>query len=107
MAAWINKPKKKKRNYTHCENRKIRQSFYNTSEWHTLRGQYISEHPLCEKCLKEGKTVPVAHIHHKVSFMKGLNDVDRWRLFLDVSNLQALCVQCHLDEHKAKKYGDL
>lgn len=57
------------------------------SEWRRIRNAYISEHPLCEKCLEEGRYVPAQEVHHKLPLDHGGTHAD--------SNLMALCKPCH------------
>ena len=33
-------------------------------EWVKIRARYVSEHPLCEMCLKEGRYKPMEEVHH-------------------------------------------
>jgi len=35
--------------------------------------------------------------------MRGNNDRERWTLFTDETNLQALCKKCHIEIHKQLK----
>ena len=57
----LQKPKKKKRK-KNCSNGSSK--LYNLPEYKKLRAAYIMEHPLCEMCLKEGKTTPIQEVHH-------------------------------------------
>ena len=47
---------------------------------------------LCERCRKEGLTVPARIVHHKHHLRGG-------GLKLSQSNLEALCAKCHNNEH--------
>lgn len=91
--------------------RKERQAVYNTKEWRALRQVVLMEHPLCEDCLKEGKTTLSAEVHHKKSFMKfEANDPRRMQYAYDKDNCVALCKQCHIYRHHPElkdinKYG--
>lgn len=100
----IYKPKKNKQrdnNQYDADRRKI----YNSVRWRRLRAWKFTCNPLCENCLKEGKTVPAEDIHHIVSFMS--TDDPQQRLFLayDFDNLMSLCKQCHQNIHNKKKGG--
>lgn len=80
--------------------RKERQLIYNTKRWKDLRKLFVQAHPLCEKCLKEGKITPTENIHHILSpFAPGLTPEERDRRAYSWSNLMALCVECHIKEH--------
>lgn len=37
---------------------------YNTTRWRNLRNAYLMEHPLCERCEKEGRITPATDVHH-------------------------------------------
>lgn len=90
----INKPKKKQQknnNQYDADRRKI----YNSERWRRLRAWKFACDPLCELCLKDGKTVPAEDIHHIVSFMSTDNPVQRSYLAYDYENLMSLCKQCH------------
>ena len=101
-----------KREQRHLE----RQELYQSKRWKELRKLYYQEHPLCERCLKEGKITPAENIHHKLSpFVKGLTPEEKERRAFDWSNLMAVCVECHIKEHlkdeltmkdKLEKYKD-
>ena len=55
--------------------------------WKRIRDSYISEHPLCEKCLERGKLTPAEEVHHILPLSRGGTHVR--------SNLMALCHICH------------
>jgi len=57
-------------------------------QWRKVRAQYLAEHPLCEKHLEEGKTVPAYDVDHIIPLSQGGER-------LDPDNLQALCRRCH------------
>lgn len=82
--------------------RKERQKIYNTDRWRKLRLNYLSQHPLCEECLKKGIIRSAKDIHHIISFMTTDDMCERERLAFDSSNLQALCRECHNKEHNKK-----
>lgn len=63
--------------------------FYCSTEWRRLRASVLASHPLCEDCLKTGRTTAAAHVHHK------LPRKERPDLALDRDNLEALCQPCH------------
>ena len=77
--------------------------YYNSKAWHILRNLYIREHPLCELCLKEGKTTPAEEVHHINAFLNGWNDEAKWQLLLDKGNLMSLCKPHHKEVHKGSK----
>lgn len=62
--------------------------------WKRLRDRYAHKHPLCERCLKEGRYVTVEEVHHIVPFSEGGAN--------DESNLMSLCRSCHEKIHHAR-----
>ena len=73
-------------------------SFYQSKAWKSTRGAYLKYRDYeCERCGKRAKIV-----HHKMHITpKNINDT---RITLDWKNLEALCQECHNDEHlKYKK----
>lgn len=98
----IIKPKKqilKTNNMYDRERRKI----YNSERWRSLRAWKFANSPLCELCLKEGKTVVAEDIHHIVSFMSTDDPYQRKQLAYDYDNLLSLCKKCHQAVHNTKK----
>ena len=57
--------------------------------WRKVRAAYLRRHPLCVKCLAEGRYVTATVVDHIVPH-RG-NPLLMW----DVSNYQALCKPCH------------
>lgn len=99
---WINEPKKKRKR--ECFNLTTStsiggNSMYHTPQWTRLRDMYIHEHPLCERCLANGRSIAAEEVHHKKPFSTGATIDERWSLLLDVNNLMALCKDCHHTIH--------
>ena len=59
--------------------------------WKRIRDRYASKHPLCEKCLEEGRLTPVEEVHHIVPISKGGDHME--------GNLMSLCQSCHNKIH--------
>lgn len=59
--------------------------------WKRIRDRYASEHPLCEKCLKEGRLTPTEEVHHIFPISRGGTHAR--------DNLMALCQSCHTKIH--------
>lgn len=78
----------------------ISQKIYNSTLWKKLRNSYIAEHPLCERCLAEGRVTPAVACHHVQPFLSGSTYQEQINLAYDVSNLMAVCSQCHKDLHQ-------
>ena len=55
--------------------------------WKRIRDRYALEHPLCEKCLDEGRVTLMDEVHHLLPVSRGGTH--------DRSNLMALCRSCH------------
>lgn len=81
--------------------------YYDSKQWKSLRNNYYRLHPLCEMCLEEGITTPAEHIHHKVEFLKGITEEQRWYLLLDPNNLQSLCTKHHYEVHNSRKFKQI
>jgi len=67
------------------------------ADWQRLRAAYLSEHPLCVTCEREGETVPAQDVDHIQAF-SGRYDPSR----LDWWNLQGLCRR----HHNQKTHGE-
>ena len=59
--------------------------------WKRIRDRYAQEHPLCERCLKEGRYTPVAEVHHIIPISQGGTH--------SRDNLMSLCQSCHNKIH--------
>ena len=59
--------------------------------WKRVRDRYAGKHPLCERCLKEGRYTPVEEVHHILPISQGGTH--------DESNLMSLCRSCHEKIH--------
>lgn len=55
--------------------------------WRKIRKTYITAHPLCEACKKQGKFTPAEEVHH----IKPLSDGGTH----SYENLMSLCKSCH------------
>ena len=76
------------------------EEFYNSRAWKTLRNWWISEHPLCEVCEIEGRSVPAEQVHHLEVWSHGKTKTDKWLLFLDDTNLCSCCTYHHKQFHR-------
>lgn len=61
------------------------------NNWRRIRALYVKQHPLCERCLKEGRITPVEEVHHIVPLSRGGTN--------QFSNLMSLCQSCHTKTH--------
>ena len=55
--------------------------------WKSIRDRYAKAHPLCERCLKEGRLTPMEEVHHILPLNRGGTN--------DESNLMSVCHSCH------------
>ena len=60
--------------------------------WKRIRDRYAAAHPLCERCLKEGRLTPMKEVHHILPVSQGGDHRD--------SNLMSLCQSCHTKIHR-------
>ena len=60
-------------------------------DWRRIRGLYVKKHPLCERCLEEGRITPVEEVHHIIPLSRGGTN--------QFSNLMSLCQSCHTKIH--------
>lgn len=74
--------------------------YYNSIQWKRLRNYYIRRHPLCEECLSKGIVKPAEEVHHKLPFIYGITEEDRWNRLTDEDNIIALCKECHVEAHR-------
>lgn len=59
--------------------------------WKRIRDKYVAEHPLCELCFKDGRSILADEVHHILPVSKGGSH--------DRSNLMSLCKSCHTKIH--------
>ena len=62
------------------------------SRWKKIRDIYIARHPLCERCLANGKFRAAAEVHHILPVSRGGTNEE--------NNLMALCWSCHQKIHR-------
>lgn len=84
------------------------QKLLNSRRWKEMRIDYLREHLLCERCLREGKAegLPMGRataaidLHHKVPVETAKTLPEMERLCFDRNNVEALCVECHRKTHQ-------
>ena len=79
------------------ENRPKQKKFFSSKKWMRCRDTYLSEHPVCERCIKMGIAVSAEHVHHKTELTE--ENVNDPLIALNPDNLEALCFKCHQHEH--------
>lgn len=66
-----------------------------------LREAYITQHPMCEECLKRGIIDSVAtEVHHRKPIGTGRSLSEKKKLAFDPDNLESLCHDCHVKIHQ-------
>lgn len=97
------KAKKKEKKLYEEERRKI----YKSTRWRKLRELKIAQQPLCEMCLKEGKTTIAEDVHHIESFMSTDDPMRRMALAYDYENLMSICKMHHQMIHNKSNGNDI
>lgn len=77
------------------------QRLLNSKRWKQLRMQYLQQHPLCERCLAEGHVRSAIDLHHRVPVETAHTLSEMEALCYRWTNLEALCIHCHKEVHKA------
>ena len=67
--------------------------------WILLRNKKLSKNAICENCLTIGLITPATEVHHITPVDTGINNQHKKSLAYDFNNLQALCKNCHVQEH--------
>ena len=76
-----------------------------------IRADYLRQHPLCERCRREGIAAGVlpdgyvtsaVDVHHKIPVerAKTTYEMERLAYNMDGNNLEALCIPCHIKTHQ-------
>lgn len=74
----------------------------NCDRWRRLRNWYLSQHPLCEQCRKEGIYTVAECVHHITPVEDARSESEMAQLAYNPNNLMALCIDCHTAIHKAQ-----
>ena len=80
-------------------------AFYNSKEWQRCRKEYLAMvGGVCERCEKKGLIRPAKIVHHKEYIT--VNNITDPMILLSFDNLEAVCQECHNEEHhkKIKRY---
>lgn len=70
-----------------------------SARWLRLRRAVLTAHPLCVRCLAEGRTTAATEVHHIRPVEQALSAADKEQRAYDPTNLQALCHDCHVATH--------
>ena len=87
------------------------QKLLNSKRWKMIRAEYLRQHPLCERCRREGIAAGVlpdgyitsaVDVHHKTPVERGRTQQEmEWLAYnLGGNNLEALCIPCHIKTHQ-------
>lgn len=77
--------------------------FYRSFAWRRCRDGYAaSVQGLCERCLKRGLIVPGEEVHHKIRLTP--DNINNPAVALNWDNLELLCKDCHLEEHRPQRW---
>lgn len=78
--------------------RSIDNDFYRSVEWERCREAYLQKvNHFCERCKAKGIYEPAKIVHHKIYLNK--ENVTDPSVSLNFDNLEALCQDCHNQEH--------
>lgn len=77
------------------------QHLLNSKTWKMLRMAYLQQHPLCERCLADGYVRSAIDVHHRTPVETAHSLSEMRGLCYDLRNLEALCIPCHKEVHKA------
>lgn len=78
-----------RRAYERSRTRRDDKNFYSSKRWRAFRAWWLSLHPLCVDCEKQGRHTTAIDVHHV------LERKDRPDLAFDESNVEGLCKACH------------
>lgn len=62
--------------------------FYLSVAWRRFRAWYLTKHPLCEQCEKEGRLIPADMVDH-------ITEIKDGGARLAEENAMSLCWKCH------------
>lgn len=72
-----------------------------TGRWLLLRKAKLSTNPLCECCQENGRIEAATEVHHVSPVEEAIAYADKQQRMYDITNLQALCHDCHVKIHTA------
>ena len=78
-------------------------SFYKSWSWTKCQRAYKeSKGGLCERCWSKGMIVPGDEVHHKIKLTP--ENITDPAIALNWDNLELLCKDCHLEEHRGTRW---
>ena len=76
--------------------------FYSGWKWRRCKDSYLrSVGGLCEECRRRGLIKAADEVHHKIHLTK--DNVNKSEIALNWANLEALCEDCHRQQHRKTK----
>ena len=81
------------------------QRLLNDRRWKALRQWKLQQNPLCERCLKDDYYRSAVDVHHIKPVESARTKEEMEQLCYDPSNLQSLCIPCHVAVHKEMGRG--
>ena len=82
---------------------KVYDELIQCKRWRDVRAAYLTEHPLCERCKREGIVRAATEVHHLLEVELGRTRVEMEARAYSTANLQALCRECHRAEHTERR----
>lgn len=79
------------------------QQMLNSKRWRELRIWKLTQNPLCELCEAEGYVRSAVDVHHKVPVESARSIEEMRELCYNPSNLQSLCIPCHVKVHQEER----
>lgn len=77
--------------------------FYKSHVWKICKKAYAnSRGGLCERCAARGLIVPGEEVHHKKHLTP--ENITDPAVALNWNNLELLCKDCHISEHRRKRW---
>lgn len=79
---------------------KIKQNakLYNQAVWQKIRARQLSQHPLCARCMANGRVTAAEHVDHVFPHRR---DPSKFVLNL----FQSLCHSCHTEKGQDERQG--
>lgn len=78
-------------------------NFYRSWPWiQCSRAYRKSVGGLCERCWAKGLIVPGEEVHHKIKLTP--DNISDPNIALNWDNLELLCKNCHIEEHKRTRW---
>ena len=77
--------------------------FYRSWSWIKCARAYKADRGgLCERCLAKGLITPGEEVHHKIHLTP--ENINNPKISLNFDNLELLCKNCHLEEHRGVRW---